>query len=171
MKRDLVLAIDPSLFGEIVGSTDSEMLFYLALTFGLDDDPLHAIARAIGFVETVGHAAPHRASRSDDARLHRRRVALGASATPAEHSPSSLFFSPDVTTLRHLHPDIPLLQHLSDTDHAIVSEPLGDLPGRVARGARVHRSLDRGGSPAQLPFRSQPTLHEGGGNRPARPEL
>src|SRR3569833_2026597 len=32
VKRDLVLAISPSLFSEISGSTDSEIMFYLALT-------------------------------------------------------------------------------------------------------------------------------------------
>src|SRR5258708_28224214 len=35
VKRDLVLGIDPSLFPEIMGSADTEVLFYLALTFGL----------------------------------------------------------------------------------------------------------------------------------------
>ena len=40
VKRDLVLAVDPSLYGEIEGSTDSEVFFYLALTLGLEDDPV-----------------------------------------------------------------------------------------------------------------------------------
>ena len=35
MRRDLLYAVDPSLFDGIGGSTDSEALFYLALTFGL----------------------------------------------------------------------------------------------------------------------------------------
>src|SRR5919202_812226 len=35
MRRDLVLAVDPTLFESIEGSTDSEVLFHLALTFGL----------------------------------------------------------------------------------------------------------------------------------------
>src|SRR5215469_14549745 len=39
IKRDLVLGVDPSLFPEIKGSSDTEVLFYLALTFGLADDP------------------------------------------------------------------------------------------------------------------------------------
>ena len=39
IKRDLVLAVDESLFPEIKGQTDTEVLFYLALTFGLADDP------------------------------------------------------------------------------------------------------------------------------------
>ncbi len=56
VRRDLVLAVDESLFPEISGTTDTEALFYLALTFGLEDDPPEAVARAIGFVEDRGRA-------------------------------------------------------------------------------------------------------------------
>src|SRR6478609_9368255 len=45
VKRDLVLAVDPSLYSGIEGSTDSEVLFFLALTFGLTDDPFNAVER------------------------------------------------------------------------------------------------------------------------------
>ena len=48
------MAVDPSLYPEIEGSTDSETLFFLALTFGLTDDPPAAVARAVGLVEQVG---------------------------------------------------------------------------------------------------------------------
>ena len=48
------MAVDPSLYLDIEGSTDSETLFFLALTFGLTEDPFGAVARAIGFVEKVG---------------------------------------------------------------------------------------------------------------------
>ena len=39
VKRDLMMAVDPSLYAEIEGSTDTETLFFLALTFGLEEDP------------------------------------------------------------------------------------------------------------------------------------
>src|SRR5262245_65592130 len=48
LKRDLAFAVDPSLYPEIDGSTDSEMLFFLALTFGLEDDPITGVPRASG---------------------------------------------------------------------------------------------------------------------------
>ena len=35
----------------IEGSTDSELLFHLALTFGLEDDAVDALERMAGFVE------------------------------------------------------------------------------------------------------------------------
>ena len=45
------------------------------------------------------------------------------------HHSRTLFVSEDANALRKLHPDNPRLQRLSETDHVIVSEPLGDLPG------------------------------------------
>lgn len=54
MKRDLTLAVDPELFPDIEGSTDSEMLFFLAMTYGLAQDPAVAVAKAVGLVEDVG---------------------------------------------------------------------------------------------------------------------
>ena len=55
VKRDLVLAVDPELYPFIEGTTDSEVLFFLALTLGLEEDPPAAIARTLGMVEEVGH--------------------------------------------------------------------------------------------------------------------
>ena len=40
LKRDLVLAVDPDLYPLMLGTTDSEVLFHLALTLGLRDDPV-----------------------------------------------------------------------------------------------------------------------------------
>ena len=54
VRRDLQMAVDPTLFPQIEGSTDSETLFFLALTFGLTEDPPNAVARAVGLVEDVG---------------------------------------------------------------------------------------------------------------------
>src|SRR5205807_2300789 len=55
VRRDLMLAIDESLYAEVAGQADTEILFYLALTFGLEENPPDAVARTIGLVEAVGH--------------------------------------------------------------------------------------------------------------------
>jgi predicted glutamine amidotransferase len=39
VKPDLLMAVDASLYPHIEASTDTETLFFLALTFGLTDDP------------------------------------------------------------------------------------------------------------------------------------
>jgi glutamine amidotransferase len=54
VKRDLAMAVDPTLYTSIEGTTDSELMFYLALTFGLEKDPPGAVAKMVGLVEKVG---------------------------------------------------------------------------------------------------------------------
>jgi predicted glutamine amidotransferase len=53
IRRDLMWAIDPKLFAGIVGSTDTEVVFRLALTFGLEEDPIRALERTVGLIETT----------------------------------------------------------------------------------------------------------------------
>ena len=57
LRRELLLAVRPDLFTNIEGSTDSELLFHLALTFGLAEDPIAGLALMAGFVETAAAAA------------------------------------------------------------------------------------------------------------------
>ncbi len=128
IKRDLVLAIDPSLYPEIKGQADTEVLFYLALTLGLEDDPPDAVAQAIGLVEMSGerHGVKYpfqgTIAASDGEHLWVFRYS-------SEGKSRSLFFSRDVRTLRALYPERQVLQQLSDDARIVVSEPIGDLPG------------------------------------------
>ena len=128
LRRDLMLAVDPARFADIHGSTDTEVVFYLALAFGLKDDPIEALERTVGFIETTarehGVDAPVQASFgvADGDTLWAVRYAT-------EGVPRSLFASSDVTTVQQLHPDNPRLQQLSSEDRLIVSEPFSDLPG------------------------------------------
>jgi predicted glutamine amidotransferase len=128
VRRDLALAVDPSLFPEIEGTTDTELLFYLSLTYGLEEDPPTAVARAVGLVEATGrrHGVEHPiqmtvATTDGEATWAFRYSSEGRSR--------SLFHSTDVSTLRDQYPDNPVLHQLSDDARLIVSEPLGDLHG------------------------------------------
>lgn len=47
LRRDLSMMIAPELYPELRGTTDSEVLFFLALTNGLRDDPVVAIERTV----------------------------------------------------------------------------------------------------------------------------
>jgi predicted glutamine amidotransferase len=85
IKRDLILAVDPSLYPEIKGQADTEVLFYLALTFGLQDAPRPPSGRRSGSSKrspgATGCRTPSRArSRPPMAR------ASGRSATRASIS-------------------------------------------------------------------------------------
>jgi predicted glutamine amidotransferase len=128
VKRDLALAVDPSLYAEIEGSTDSEMFFYLALTFGLQDDPPTAVERAVALIEETGerHGVEHpiqmTVSTTDGSTVWAFRYS-------SEGDSRSLFYSTRVDTLKAQYPDNPTLHGLSDETRIIVSEPLGDLAG------------------------------------------
>ena len=154
MRRDLMLAIEPSLFSAIAGSTDSEVLFYLALTFGLEEDPLGAVERAVGFVEATGrrHGIEHPVQMTLGFSNGERLWAVRYST---EHDSRSLFVSEDVSALRELHPGNPRLQQLGDEDRAIVSEPLGDLPGAWLEVPESTALVIGAGADEQLPFRPQ----------------
>jgi predicted glutamine amidotransferase len=128
VKRDLVLAVDPSLYASIEGSSDTEVFFHLALTFGLEEDPPAGVAAAVGLIEEVGrkHGVEHpiqmTVATSDGTRLWAFRYS-------SERQSRSLFFSTDVPTLQALHPEVEILGTLSVESRLVVSEPLGDLPG------------------------------------------
>ena len=128
VRRDLMLEIDPELFPFLQGSADSEVLFFLALTFGLEDDAVAALERTAGFVEEVGerHGVEHPLMMSVAATDGTKIVAVRYSS---EHDSRSLYFSTDARALKAQHPDDPEVQSLSDEARAIVSEPLGEMVG------------------------------------------
>jgi glutamine amidotransferase len=128
VKRDLALAVDPSLYPSIEGSTDSELFFYLALTFGLEDDPPSAVQRAVGLIEDIGkrHGVEQpiqmTVATTDGTNVWAFRYS-------SLHQSRSLFFSTDIVALRELHPEVEILREVSDESRLVVSEPLRDLPG------------------------------------------
>jgi predicted glutamine amidotransferase len=128
VKRDLALAVDPDLYPQIEGSTDSELFFYLALTFGLEEDPPGAVARAVGLIEDTGrrHGIEHPIQMTVATTDGETTWAFRYSS---EGRSRSLFHSADISTLRHQYPDNPILRQLSDDARLVVSEPLGSLEG------------------------------------------
>ena len=128
LKRDLALAVDESLYASIEGSTDSELLFYLALTFGLEEDPPAAVERMVGYVEEVGyrHGTEHPIQMTIGTT---DGINVWAFRYSSEGDSRTLYYSSDVRALRELYPDRARLRGISDEARVIVSEPLGDLPG------------------------------------------
>lgn len=128
VKRDLAFAVDPSLYAAIEGSTDTELFFYLALTFGLEDDPPAAVERAVGFIEETGrargveHPVQMTVATTDGESVWVFRYS-------SERQTGSLFYSTAVETLRSQYPDHPVFRELSEETRLVVSEPLSDLAG------------------------------------------
>jgi predicted glutamine amidotransferase len=152
VKRELRLVVDPSLYSQIEGSTDSETFFYLALTMGLEDNPPKAVAEAVGLVEATGrrHGVEHpiqmTVATTDGERVWAFRYS-------SEGKSRSLFFSTDVRTLRTLYPDDLRLQDVSDESRLIVSEPLGDLPGVWNEAPEASWGVIQPGADELHPFR------------------
>ena len=128
MKRDLTFAVDPSLYPHIHGTTDSEVIFHLALTLGLQDDPIGGITKAVQMVESVGREHGIRFPMQGT-------IALADGATiwafrySTQRMSRSLFHSVDIDTLREMYPDVERLKIFGRRARVVVSEPLNDLPG------------------------------------------
>jgi predicted glutamine amidotransferase len=155
IKRDLLLAVDPSLFPEIEGSTDSETFFFLALTMGLEDDPPAAVERAVGYIEHAGrnHGVEHPIQMTvatSDGR------SVWAFRYSSEGKSRSLFYSTRVDTLREQYPDNPVLHKVSDESRLVVSEPLGDLAGAWNEVPESSYGVVQEGQDELRPFEPRP---------------
>jgi predicted glutamine amidotransferase len=128
LKRDLALAVDESLYSSIQGSTDSELLFYLAITLGLEDDPPGAVEQMVGLVEEAGrrHGTEHPLQMTIGTTDGKSVWAFRYSS---ERRSRSLYFSTDMRTVREMYPERPRLQEVSDETRIIVSEPIVELAG------------------------------------------
>lgn len=155
VKRDLVLAVDASLYPYIEGSTDSEVLFFLALTFGLEHDPPAAVERAVGLVEEAGsrHGVQHpiqmTLATTDGERLWAFRYS-------SERNSRSLFYSTEIQALRRLYPDNEVLLKADDETRLVVSEPLSTLPGAWNEVPESSCGIVQHGPDELRPFKPRP---------------
>jgi glutamine amidotransferase len=152
--RALMNKIDDSFFNSIEGTTDSETMFYLALTFGLQSDPVAAVEQMVGLVEETGH--------QHDIELPIQMTIATTDGTSiwafrysSEGDSRSLWFSTRMDELKLLYPALHQLEGLSDETRVIVSEPLGDLPGVWNQAPESHYGIVRPGADKLAPFTPQ----------------
>jgi len=123
LRRELTIAIAPEYFPLIQGSTDSELMFLLALTFGMEGDVKAGVARMAGFVE---HTA--RSHGIQDALQMTLGISDGESLYAVRYSTEgmsrSLFHSASRDATMEIAPDA---GRISRNARAIVSEPLSNL--------------------------------------------
>ncbi|GAB2721058.1 class II glutamine amidotransferase [Kitasatospora kifunensis] len=126
LRRDLMLAINPALFPLVEGTTDTEAMFYLALTLGLTQDVPGAVERMADLVEATAerHAVPDAVQMTLAVSDGTRLWAFRYSSSPP--SPS-LFYSTSASALLAVHPENENLRRVSDKTRVVVSEPLTDL--------------------------------------------
>jgi len=153
IRRDLMLALDPELFADVHGSTDTEVVFHLALTHGLEQDPIGALDRTVGFIEAV--AEDHGIKGAVQATFG---VSDGTDLWAVRYAtierPRTLFASAEVDAIKHLYPDNERFRRATADDRLIVSEPFSDLPGvwhEIPESTAV--TVRHGGVLEQQPFR------------------
>ncbi|HET6325614.1 MAG TPA: class II glutamine amidotransferase [Planctomycetaceae bacterium] len=152
-RRDLLFQVAPQFFPHIQGTTDSELMFYLALTMGLEEDPIGALERMAGLVEKVA------ATQGVDQALW---MTLGVS--DGQHLYAVRYASDS---------DAPTLFHTEDTEHLyrlnrslrtaspqpirlIVSEPIGNVAEAWQEIAQNTAVSFCDGKVDQRPFRPTP---------------
>ncbi|MCA9714475.1 MAG: class II glutamine amidotransferase [Myxococcales bacterium] len=147
LRRALALAVDPALFSEITGTTDTEIMFFLALSFGLQDDPLPALERMAGFIEATGRARGvteplmMTLGVSDGRRLYTVRYS-------SERDSRTLYYTRDAVTLSRAYPEV---SRFSDDAVAVVSEPFDALK-RWTPIPESHALVVEGGAIELRPF-------------------
>jgi predicted glutamine amidotransferase len=121
IKRDLQLEIAPDLFPQITGTTDSETCFYLALTYGLSENPKAAFKKMIKKLEATQRNAGVEVDInlsccvSDGKKVY--SIRYGSGQTPTK----SQFYSTDMSCAEDLGMDG---AKLPQGGVVLVSEPL-----------------------------------------------
>jgi predicted glutamine amidotransferase len=137
-RRELLLAVKPALFENILGTTDSELMFHLALSFGLQKEPKAALERMAGFVEETarGHGVEPALwmtlGISDGESLYAVRYGSDGRAP-------TLFQSRGMEEIRHLNPELSC--RFGAQARCIVSEPIGkyaEMFAPVPQGSFLH---------------------------------
>ena len=156
VKRDLVLAVDESLYPQIArwSRHRSSVLPRSHASASRTILP-DAVARTVGLVEAVGHERgieyPFQGTiaTTDGERMWAFRYS-------SEGKSRSLFFTTHLPTLRKLYPERQILQALSDDARLVVSEPIGELPGAWNEVPESSYGVVGGGEDQLRPFAVKP---------------
>lgn len=123
IRRDLQFDVDPELYPHIRGTTDSETFFYLALTYGLEDNPKQALQKMVKRVK-VAAREHHTAGKlnlslaiSDGKNLYTIRYAV-------REKPMTQFYSSNLRSILDLESKA---DSLPPKSVVVVSEPLNKL--------------------------------------------
>jgi predicted glutamine amidotransferase len=153
MRRELMLTLDADLFASVQGSTDTEVIFHMALSEGLGRDPIGALERVVGRIEDV--ATAHGIA---DVMQGSFGISDGDHLWAVRYSTAgksrSLFASNDIDAVKRLHPDNERLRLAHEGDRVIVSEPFADLSGawtEIPESTAV--TVHRGGAMELADFR------------------
>ena len=120
-RKELLMAIDGKFYENIQGTTDSEIIFHLALTFGLEKNPIEGMRKMTAFVEKTA-----KSKGVDESVWMTIGISNGKTLWSIRYASDgkapTLYFSPTVAELASVNPDAGKLRPDS---RCIVSEPMG----------------------------------------------
>jgi predicted glutamine amidotransferase len=155
LRRELSIAVDPSLIGAAEGSTDSELLFHLALTFGAQDDPRGGLERMAGYVEEVALRYGVRTPLQLAAALTDGTSIVAVRYSSARVS-RSLFYGVNANAIKQQCPTDERVQGMAHESLTIVSEPLGGLADAWTEVPEGHAVEMWPGTAELAPFTPRP---------------
>jgi glutamine amidotransferase len=153
LRRELMMQVDPRRFNDIAGTTDSELMFHLALGMDLESDVPTALETTAGLIEQMA------AKRDIEAPLVMtlglcNGESIWAVRYASDGKAPTLYFSRDVADICAIAPE--LVATFGDHARVIVSEPIGgfaeiwaEIPGNSI--LRVHD-----GTVETRPFKPKP---------------
>ena len=123
VRRDLAFELPAELYSHLEGTTDSELMFLLAVSLGLEGEPFSALERMVGLVEDVGQRKGIE---------HPMQMTLGlldgervlAVRYSSEGQSRSLFHNKQSSAVGQLNP---AMDDPGDEAVLVVSEPLTDM--------------------------------------------
>jgi glutamine amidotransferase len=175
-RKRLIEAVDDAIFPDILGTTDSEVMFFLCLSFGLETDPEGALTRMAGFVESVARA--HDVPESlwmtlgvtDGETLYSVRYASDGKAPTLYHTrdvedlvrinpelkgtfdpKTRLVASEPTGKVRELWVEVPQGSFVTVRDGEIEVKPFKPAPASGSPGARPSVSVATGGTLRKVP--------------------
>ena len=154
LRRDMLMEVAPEYFDNILGTTDSELMFHLALTFGLETDPQPALERMVSFVEKV--ALSHGI---ETALWMTLGITDGATFYGVRYGSDgrgpTLYYSPNADEFSKVNPEFRSV--FGDKARAVVSEPPGRYPDIWSEVAEGTFLVVRDGEVALRPFKPRPS--------------
>lgn len=155
-KRDIMLAIAPEYFPLLRGNTDSELMFFLTLTLGLEAEPIRAVERLIEVIESlaaargVENAIQMTLGIADGDRLYAFRYST-------ERNSRSLYHSQSIADVLELFPDETDPDRFPLDARAVVSEPLTDVAAEWVEVPESTALIVSGGNIEKIPLSVEAT--------------
>lgn len=123
LRQSLLAKISPEYFNDLMGSTDSEVMFYLALTFGMEDDVIKGITEMVRFVKAAGKKLRVSGDLWMTLAISDGKSLWGFRYGSDGKGPT-LFISPSIEELTRLNPRVEGM--FGDFAVCLVSEPIGN---------------------------------------------